>query len=455
MVRVVVPGYVRDVMRVLIGGGFEAFVVGGAVRDSVLGVEPSDWDVATNARPGTVIELFSRAGWRVVPKGVRYGVVSVVHPVVRREVEIATYRREVYVRPGDRRSLVASFSDSLYDDVARRDFTINALAADIDGNVIDYVGGLEDLRRGVIQFVGRPEERIREDPLRMIRALRFAAKLGFVIDEAGFDAIKRMAGMVRFLSRERIGEEVVKAARTPRFALFAELLYESNLYKYIIPEYDDMASVRHPVTKWHYGETVLVHTFDTLRRADEAGLDWRVKLALLLHDTGKPYVFRETGGFVGHEKVSAEIAKEFVLERLRLSWKVADIVVGIVRSHMWPLHVATNLGIDVLAEKSIAKYGELAPLILEHAYADTGDKSFLEQARKARKLLSVPKPLLNGHDIMEIYGLRPGPEVGRLKRVLYEIQLRYGLTQKADVVRKAAELGIRPKKRVDEEKVPA
>ena len=158
MRRIYIPWSVRRAMKVLIDAGFEAYAVGGAVRDSLLGYEPADWDIATNATPEQVMEVFRKAGYRVVPTGVEFGTVTVIDED-RNEYEVTTYRKEFYTEERGRKP-VTEWAKTLEEDVKRRDFTINALAADIDGNVIDYVGGIRGIELGVIRFVGNPDERI-------------------------------------------------------------------------------------------------------------------------------------------------------------------------------------------------------------------------------------------------------------------------------------------------------
>ncbi len=450
-----IPFDVREAMDILRRHGYEAYLVGGCVRDLILGIEPNDYDVVTNARPEEVLTIFERLGWIVVPKGIEYGVVSVVNPVTRREIEIATYRKEFYAQEFNRRSAVVEFANSLAEDVARRDFTINALAMDENGDVIDYVGGLEDLKKGIIRFVGNPDERIREDPLRMLRALRFAAKLGFRIDPKTLEAIKRNTELIKYVSWERIGDEIVKAAKTNHFALFVKLLYETGLYKYILPELGEMARTRHGFGEHHRGETVLEHTLEVLERLDKMHADYVTKLAALLHDVAKPITRREMGGkvtFYGHEVAGAKLAEK-ILRRWRRPSKLIEEVKEIIRAHMEPLTMAKQ-GLDArkIAAKLVAKHGKLAINILELAMADAPEyaKLFSEAIRYAKEMLSKPKPLVSGYEVMKLYGVKPGPEVGKIKNALYEIQLRYGLKSKKEVIERACkELGICPKTEIE------
>jgi len=440
----VIPGDVLEAMDILIAAGFRAYIVGGAVRDLLLGAEPHDYDVATDATPQQVIELFERAGWKAIPTGVEYGTVTVVHPETRRRIEVTTFRRELYLG-GRGRKPVVSWARTLAEDVQRRDFTINALAIDRSGNIVDLVGGLEDLRRGVVRFVGDPEERIGEDPLRMLRAIRIAAKLGFGIDPASFEAIRRSAERILEVSWERVRDEILKAAETPRFARFVELLAESGLARYVLPELLEMMRVRHAAKGRHRGESVYEHTLDALRRLDEVGARPLLKIAALLHDVGKTLAGPgEHEHFYGHETAGARIAEE-VLRRLRFSSAEIRYVVTIVRLHMLPINLLSQ-GIDCerIARKLIAKVGELAPDLLIHAYADAGDERFLQIAGRARELLRVlsTRPLIDGRTIVAAFPERkPGPWVGELKRKLFELQLETGIDDPLRLLEEALRRG--------------
>jgi len=452
-----IPGDVVETAAVLDREAGDPHLVGGAVRDLILGLEPSDYDIATRLRPHEVMALFEGLGWRVVPKGVEYGVVSVIHPETRREIEIATFRKEWYGEPGNRRNVAIVYSDRIEDDLARRDFTINAMAVSMSrgrfGELVDPFGGMEDLRRGIIRFVGRPEERIREDPLRSLRAVRFAAKLGYEIDTSSMEAIRRLGKWILNVSRERWGEEIRKASGAPRFARFIRLMVDTSLHKFILPELDDLMETYHGVGYHHRGESVYEHTLEALSRAD-AVYEWGLvrgedavvlRLAVLFHDFGKPDTWSQTCTaslcrvqFIGHERVSAEKAQEVIVNRWRLPWSIARRVSAIIRAHHAPLQMPS----ERLAEALTARYGDIAYLLALHAYADTGEKHYLTVADEVKRLQSRPKPLLNGRDVMGIYGLKPGPWVGAAKQILYMVQLATGAASKETVVARACDLGI-------------
>ena len=434
------PGHVLRVLETLEKAGYEAYVVGGAVRDILLGLEPSDYDVATSARPGEILELFSRLGWRTVPKGIRYGVVSVVDPETREEIEVATFRREYYPLDYARRVVRVEYADSIYEDLSRRDFTVNAMAMDSSGDVVDSFGGIEDLRRGVVRFVGEPSERIREDPLRMLRAARFAARLGFRIDEESLEAIRENHWKLRFVSRERIGVEVFKAMSGKEPWRFPGILYETMLYRVAYPHLGPMAAARHDSRRQHYGETVLEHTADVMRRLAGTGRAAPgLMLAAMLHDVGKPFTARSAGGRVTfhlHEVVGARIATAMVLAHWRLPRRLASFVQAVVKLHHVPLALLDALrDTRRAAARLLSRYWELAEPLALHAYADTGDEAYLRLLREVEEMKTRhASRILTGHDVMAIYGIRPGPEVGRVLRLAQELALRRRLKTKEEVV---------------------
>ena len=428
-------------MKVLEQRGYQAYVVGGAVRDQLLGLKPNDYDIATNARPWEVKEVFSGIGWSVAPVGEEYGVVMVIHPLKRVGIEVTTFRSEIYLEPGNRRRMVARFADTLEEDVERRDFTINGLASDTDGNIVDYVGGVEDIKRGIVRFIGVPEDRIREDPLRMLRAIRFASTLNFTLDNRSLEAIRNMHEWINYVSCERVGEEIMKTAKKGGVSRFTILLWKSNLWIEILPELKEMNETRHGVGYTHYGETVFEHTVNVLNILDKMNTPPEVRLAGLLHDIGKPATIKKYPNgkvsFIGHEKIGAEIS-ERILRKWRLPRRTISTVVTLVRHHMVPVNMSRTLKPANIASRIISKYGpRIGIKLLILAYADTRDSKLLESIKYIRKMSSTPKPLVDGRTIMELYDVRPGPEVGKIKEELYNLQLRLNLKTKNDVIREA------------------
>ena len=393
-------------MDILLSSGYEAYLVGGCVRDLLLGLKPYDYDIATNLHPRQVLELFSSKGYKAIPTGIQYGTVTVV--VGDMQVEVTTYRSEVYVE-GRGRKPVVSYASTLYEDVWRRDFTVNALAMDREGNIVDYVGGLRDLEDKVIRFVGEPYERIREDPLRILRALRLSAKLGFKVEENSLNAIKRYSYMLDEISWERRRDEVLKAGATTRFKDFVELLYETKVYGYVIPE---------------LGFADRKQLFPSLQRADRKGFNPYVKFAVLYYHIYRsasehPYKYR---GMPRHIISNS-------LRRLRFSSIEVQRITIVIEG--------TSKLVD-LGDKSTEKLGIEAFLVvgdsggdvLRVAYSVTGREEFLKALRVFERVRERHrKPLIDGEMIMMLYDdYNPGKWIGVVKRRLYDLQVRYDVT---------------------------
>lgn len=434
-----IPEGAKKIIRILNEFNYGAFLVGGCVRDLLLGKKPHDYDISTDAPPSTVMEIFTSLGFKVIPTGIEFGTVTIV--MEDGAYEVTTYRLEFYTEERGRKPVTA-WANSLYDDVIRRDFTINAMALDVEGNVIDCVGGLQDLYDKTIRFVRNPVERIREDPLRMLRAIRFAAKYEFKIEENSYNAIRENYWRLKYISWERIRDEILKAADTKGFHIFVALLYDSKLYLIVMSEMEDMASTYHTYTKHHRGESVLEHTIEGIMRLDEIEAKPLLKVAYLLHDVGKPRVATPEGRFIGHEIVGKELAEE-ICRRWRMSNREISYITYIVRWHMHPL-AFEDRDPETIAKKIVSKHRELAPDLLLISYADTGNSKYIEAYNIALEIIAKAsvKPVVTGHDIIKDLGIPPGPRVGELKQKLFEIQVMYNLKTKEEIYRKARELGI-------------
>ncbi len=316
----------REVASALRAAGYEAWLVGGCVRDRLLGRPVHDRDLATNATPRELRRLFPDA----IEVGEHFGVV-----LVRRggaEVQVATYRSESGYRDG-RHPDEVRFETDVRADLARRDFTINALLEDpLAGEVIDHVGGLADLRAGIIRAIGDPRARFAEDHLRMLRAVRFAAELGFAIEPRTFEAIGELAPAIRRISAERIRDELsrILTGANPRRGF--ELLDETRLLAEILPEVARMKGVMQP-PDYHPEGDVWTHTLLMLGLLRNAPLD--LAWGCLLHDVGKPVTqtFEDRIRFSQHEKAGAELARA-ILERLRYPRDLIERVVWLVAQHM-------------------------------------------------------------------------------------------------------------------------
>lgn len=333
-----IPLYVKRVADVLISNGFEAFLVGGSVRDMLIGKSPVDYDIATDCMPNKIKKLFPKT----VATGAKFGTIVVVMEDQYAEpynVEVTTYRSESeYV--GSRWPSKVEFGTSIKEDLKRRDFTINALAIDleklelIDVNdeelVVDYFGGIRDLDKKIIRAVGDPMERFEEDALRLFRACRFASQLGFAIETKTFHAIKQLSYTIDNISVERLREEFEKLLfGSARPSVGIELLRKSGLLGVFLPELEECVGVTQP--EYHVDD-VYTHTLKTIDRAQD-----EVKLAALFHDIGKPKTISvdESGThFYQHDVVGAKIARN-VMKRMRFPNVETERVVNLVRHHMF------------------------------------------------------------------------------------------------------------------------
>jgi poly(A) polymerase len=311
--------------------GHEALLVGGCVRDILLGRKPTDYDVATNATPDQVVELFPDG----VTVGAQFGVIAVYEQAIR--VEVATFRADVGYSDGRHPDAVV-FARTPQEDVQRRDFTINGLAMRHDSEeVLDFVGGQADLHTGIIRAIGEPDRRFQEDKLRLLRAVRFAARFGFTIEPATFDAIRRHAHEIGQVSAERVRDELTKLLTEGAARRGLELLDETGLLREVLPEIAAMKGVEQP-TQFHPEGDVWIHTrlmMEQLPAGSSPTLAWGV----LLHDVGKPATFKsaeETGDrirFDGHVDVGVQMARE-ITRRLRFSNEDTEQIVALVANHM-------------------------------------------------------------------------------------------------------------------------
>jgi poly(A) polymerase len=408
-----------DVVGRLRVAGHEAYFAGGCVRDRLLGREPLDWDVATSAPPETVRRLFRRT----VPVGVQFGVVLVIERGCR--FEVATFRSdEAYV---DGRRPSAVHFGTLPDDAARRDFTINALYEDPEsGAVHDLVGGVADLRAGVIRAIGDPHARIAEDRLRMLRAVRFAARLGFRIDADTRAAIVAAAPTVPDIAAERIGDEIVKLLSEGNARRGFELLADTTLLDVVLPEVARMRGVEQS-PDFHPEGDVWTHTLLLLDQLP-AGAPPALALGALLHDVGKPLRAGRNGGritFYGHEAVGAELAVA-ICQRLRRSRETWERVEYLVRNHLRLLN-APAMRLATL-KKMLAGDGfdELLRLARLDALASSHELRFVLFCERRKDELGAtalrPPRLLGGTDLIAM-GYAPGPRLGEILRAIEDAQL--------------------------------
>jgi poly(A) polymerase len=421
----------------LVAAGHRALFAGGAVRDRLLGREPGDHDVATSAHPEEVEALFPRS----VTVGAKFGVVVV--PVDGVNVEVATFRADGRYVDGRRPEGVV-FSDPPTD-ASRRDFTVNGLFEDpATGEVLDYVGGRADLAARVLRAIGDPESRFREDHLRLLRAVRFACQLGFAIEPATFQAVRRLAPLVATVSAERTRDELVKILRHGR-GRGLRLLHATALLEVVLPEIAATRGVPQP-PQFHPEGDVFVHTCLVLDRLELDGVERSEADALLLsavlHDVGKPPTRSvDADGrirFNGHDAEGESMSTD-ILERFRLPTKQVERVAALVGTHM------TFPNLPKMRPNKLRRFlGDPDfPLHLTLHRADCGashgDLSLARFCEEKRAELGsepvLPPPLVTGRDLMEV-GYPPGPEMGRLLAWLRDRQLDGELHSKEEAVRR-------------------
>jgi putative nucleotidyltransferase with HDIG domain len=408
----------RQVIAKLRGGGHQAFLVGGCVRDLLLGVKPKDFDIATDARPDRIMDLFPRSG-RV---GAHFGVVLVRD--VFDQVEVATFRSDHDYLDG-RHPEQVRFETDPREDVLRRDFTINGLMMDPDtGRLLDFVDGRGDLARGVIRAIGDPYARFREDHLRLLRGVRFAARLGFEIETATFDAMRRDHALILKVAMERVREELVRILTEGGARRGLELLDASGMLADLLPEVAAMKGVAQP-PEYHPEGDVWRHTLLLLEQLNcpTATLAW----GALLHDVGKPPTFRvaERIRFDGHVEEGVRLARG-ILTRLRFSREDMEQVEALIDNHM------RFKDVNRMKESTLKRFLRL-PGFDEHLELHRLDVMSSNKRLDNYDLAKAkfeeytaehlqPEPLVTGADLIGL-GYEPGPQFSQILGVLEDAQL--------------------------------
>lgn len=411
----------------LLDAGHLALFAGGCVRDIRLGREPKDFDIATAATPEQVQALFPKT--RAV--GAHFGVVLVRSRGL--DVEVATFRRDGPYEDGRRPTHVVYSSPA--EDAARRDFTINGLFLDPrSGRVIDHVGGDRDLVAGLVRAIGDPSQRFAEDYLRLLRALRFAATLGFQIEPATWRALRGMAPRIEAISPERVRDELSRMLTIPGRRRAVESLVDSGLAAVVLPELPPLRGCEQP-PQFHPEGDVFVHTMIMLDLLpDDAPLE--LAWATLLHDIGKPatQTVDDDGRirFNGHDALGADMARA-ILTRLRYPNKVIDAVVTMVARHMQFMHVRqmrTSRLKRFMAEPTFEQECELHRVDCTSSHGKLDNLEYVRQRRREFESEPlVPPPLLRGHDLIAL-GQRPGPGFKQLLEEAQNLQLEGRLTNR-------------------------
>jgi poly(A) polymerase len=410
--------FAHEIIERLRARGHEAWLVGGCVRDLLLRLDPKDYDVATSALPEQVMLQFPRAE----AVGAHFGVVLVKSGDFA--VEVATFRSDHAYRDGRRPETVTYETDPRRD-VLRRDFTINALLMDpVSGEVLDHVGGREDLERRLVRTVGDPDQRFSEDRLRMLRAVRFAARLGFDIERATHDAIRRLCGTVTAVSAERIRDELLLILTEGGARRGFEMLDQTGLIHVLLPEIAAMKGVEQP-PEFHPEGDVWTHTLlmlDELREPSAA-----LALGVLLHDVGKPPTFRVAARirFDGHVEAGVEIAKQ-ILSRFRISKDESEQVLALIGHHMRFMNAPRMKESTLKRFLRLPRFDEHLELhrvdcLSSHRHLDTYDFVRRKLTEIPAETLRPPR-LVTGNDLIHA-GYVPGPMFSEILEAVEEAQL--------------------------------
>lgn len=415
-----IPAGASQIIRGLKGEGFQAYLVGGCLRDLLLGTEPAEWDITTSARPEEVTKLFQK----VVPTGIEYGTVTVLLP--DGQFEVTTFRADEKYVDGRHPSNVI-FTTDIHQDLARRDFTINAMAMDPeDEKLIDDFNGQADLNAKIIRTVGDPVARFSEDGLRPLRGCRFAAKLEFQIEAVTLAAINKTLGIVKKVAPERIHDELVKMLSAKKPSIGLEYMRRSGLLGLILPELAACVGVEQPPQFHKYD--VYWHS---LYACDAAPSDnYRVRLAILLHDIGKP-ACKVAMTFYNHDRVGLEMAAA-LLKRLKFSNEDIKIITNLIANHMFEY---TSEWSDAAVRRFIRRIGgvenaaDLFTLRRADAAAmeqvagidylqELGDR--IQKVIDEENALHVGDLAVKGEDVMKSLNIPPGPKVGEVLNALLE-----------------------------------
>jgi len=424
-----IPEYIVKIVQNLQTAGYEAYIVGGCVRDILLNKTPQDWDITTNAIPEQVLEIFSGAKYENEFGTVLYPIrdLSSGKEIILDIVEITTYRSEQNYT--DRRHPdIIQFETKLDKDLERRDFTINALALNPakPDEIVDLFGGRKDLKLKVIRAVGEPSDRFKEDALRMLRAIRFSVQLGFELEPKTQRAINKLAGSLKFVSPERIRDELIKIINSPRPSEGIMLLHETKLLQYILPELEQGDNVKQDR---HHIYTVFKHNVLALKYCPS--LEWPVRLAALLHDVAKPKtrkIIKGIATFYNHEYLGAKMTEK-IMSRLKFSNEDRLRVVNLVKNHMFYYNVGEVTAASV--RRLIVKVGKenLQDLIHLRVADRLGSGTPKAMPYKLRHLqymlesvqndpVSVKMLKINGDDLISVLNLSPGPKIGAILDVL-------------------------------------
>lgn len=431
--------------------GHELYLVGGSVRDAFLGNSSGDFDFTTDALPDEVLTILSPWADAVYTVGEAFGTIAAIKDGF--PIEVTTFRDEIY--RDDSRKPVVSYSDNIETDLSRRDFTVNSIAVRLpEVKLIDPFGGLVDLAKKVLRTPLSPEASFSDDPLRMLRLFRFVATLGFEPDDAALKAVVRLGERLEIVSAERVRDELSKLITAPAPGETLLSLVSAGLADYFLPELPALAMEQDP---FHHHKDVLAHTFAVV---DKASPNLTLRLAALLHDVGKPAT-REFGpggvSFHHHEVVGARMARKRLRE-LKYPKQIVDDVSQLVFLHLRP-HTLKMGWTDSAVRRYVRDAGELLEPLNELVRCDVTTANERRERGIQRRIdeleerinvlatqeeLSMMRPPVNGHDVMEFLGIEPGPRVGEIMEILLEKRIEDGPYSKEEALAIAKEWAMGP-----------
>ncbi len=440
-IKIQIPKGVKYIINTLQENGYEAYIVGGAVRDSLLERKVNDWDITTSANPQEVVNIFENLGYKIIPTGLKHGTVTILINSIG--YEVTTFRIDGEYED-NRRPKEVKFTSNLREDLKRRDLTINAMAYNDKIGLVDYFHGLEDLNNKIIRCVGNSKDRFNEDSLRMLRCIRFASQLNFHMEESIRLNIRELSRNIANVSMERIRDELCKILVSSQPVYGIKNIVELNLMDCIIPELKVCVGFKqHNI---HHDKDVYEHILSVVENVPNK---LELRLAALLHDIGKPKCFsigdNGQGHFYGHQKISADMTKD-ILKRLKFDNKTIDKVDKLVYNHMARYNklrtpnikkFINKVGIDNLDDLFELQIADIKGSAKEYHSFD----NVLNLKIKCEKILSERQPLtikdldINGYDLMKL-GINQGKEIGIMLNKLLDIILENpNLNNKEDLIK--------------------
>lgn len=420
--KINMPENANRIIRTLQEAGYEAYIVGGCVRDAVLNKEPDDWDITTSAKPIEVKKLFDRT----IDTGLQHGTVTVMFG--KEGYEVTTYRVDGKYED-HRRPNSVTFTSNLVEDMKRRDFTINAMAYNDAEGIVDHFHGVEDLESHVIRCVGNPLERFDEDALRILRALRFSAQLDFEIDENTKEAIRNQAEFLKDISAERINVELTKLLMSdhPERLITA---YELGVTKIVLPEFDAMMET--PQINKHHAYNVGEHTVRVIKAVPK---DKALRWAALLHDVAKPVTHTNDGEwdhFYGHNEKGVEMASA-ILHRLKFDNATIDRVKRLVLWHDYGMgelpkiktfrKALNKMGKDLFEDYTHIKYADIMAQSNYHREDKLNNlevlKEYYKEILDKEQCVTIKELAITGRDLIDL-GMNPGPMLGATLNMLLD-----------------------------------